>query len=559
MGHLFVVQADLTKLVVSDVIVPCDPNRNFHVGFAALFASTRPGTYTSSRATYRQPSRTEEVSPGLWTAKSNRKVSTRVWLLNTATGTGPTPGSPDPLADLMRRIAAAIQSIATSAHDEATSDPNRPQATPPRPSIGLTLMGIKEGGYEDQYAAVIRTTIETFEALCRRLDVDIVLSLLDRADYAAVQSLRRGRPVDANWSEAEAEAKRLASLANQGKLVLFIGAGASVDAGLNDWKGLLLHLAETTGLELTDRRAFLELDPRDQALLIGSGPKAKKAALRQQIARAFQSERYPLTQALLASLRVDQALTTNYDILYETAFAAGTSSADRRLQVLPRETLRSGWPWLMKIHGDVTVPKTIVITRDDYIRFDVESIPMASVLQSAMLTSHLLFVGYSVTDENVVRLARQVVNFRQRHRPTAGDTPTTGGGTASPQAHTGASVGTVLVPEVNDYKRRLWDGVLGYVPLPIASGESARDPWSEATRNVAIFLDLLGMHACQAAPYFLVDRYMELLDQDRDLPVRRALLQLQDTLAGQDPSSPVAVALSRILAELGAVPRTGTP
>ena len=556
MGHLFVVQADLTKLVVSDAIVPCDPNLNFHEGFTALLATTRPGTYTSSRATYRQPSQAVAVSPGLWRAKGHRQVSTRVWLLDSSTGTGPGTGSTDSLPDLMARISAAIQSIATSAHDEATiGDQNRPEVSPRRPSIGLTLMGIKEGGYEDQYAAVIGTTIETFEGICGRLDVDIVLSLLDRADYAAVQNLRRDRLVDANWSDAEAEAKRLARLAAQGNLVLFIGAGASVDAGLDDWKGLLLHLAETTGLELTDRQAFFELDPRDQALLIGSGPNAREADLRQQIARAFQSDRYPLTQALLASLRVDQALTTNYDVLYETAFGAGTSTADRRLQVLPRETLRSGWPWLMKIHGDATVPETIVISRDDYIRFDVESIPMASVLQSAMLTSHILFVGYSVTDENVVRLARQVVNFRQRHRPIASDTPATGGSTTVTPAHPGASVGTVLVPSVNDYKRRLWDGVLGYVPLPIGSDEPGRDQWSEATRNVAIFLDLLGMHACQDAPYFLVDRYEELLDKSKDLPVKAALLQLQKALAGQDPSSPVAVELTRMLTELGSPPR----
>ena len=69
----------------------------------------------------------------------------------------------------------------------------------------------------------------------------------------------------------------------------------------------------------------------------------------------------------------------------------------------------------MKIHVDAMAPASIVPSRDGYIDVDASSVPVASVLQSAMLTSHLHFVGYSVSDENVVKLPRQIIRFRTLH------------------------------------------------------------------------------------------------------------------------------------------------
>lgn len=552
MGHLFVVQADLSKLVVSDVVVGCDADFNFHRGFAGLFGGgVVAGTFpTVGSESHVRPSSFVPQGPGPWLVPKAASGS-RVWLLDTSIGPAAGQGPVRSAEELVARITAAIESIAQVDRDQLVDGDHAPEVgtAKVRQRVGLTLMGIKEGGYRESYSAVIQLTIAALERLCDSLDLDIVLSLLNRADYAAVQHLRRRRPhTGGGWDAAEAEARRLAELAHRGELVLFIGSGASVEAGLRDWRGLLQSLAEEVGLELENPGQFFALDPRDQAMLIASSARASGTEMQTRIADAFQIRRYPLTQALLASLRLGQALTTNYDVLYESAYEAGSTRDGRKLQVLPREPYESGSPWLMKIHGDAQAPETIVLSRDDYIRFDAESIPMASVLQSAMITSHILFVGYSVTDENVVRLARQVVNFRDRHNRTPS------GGEASVSSPSGQldapSVGTVLVPEVNELKRRLWDGVLGYVSLPSAESQG-RDPWAESSRNVAIFLDLLGMHACRDAPYFLVDRYHELVGE-ADEPLREALLKTRDELARKTGQGPVDEQVLRLLEDLGA-------
>lgn len=554
MGHLFVVQADLSKLVVSDVIVPCDRARNFNRGFVDLMTAddVLPGTYKPD--SHARPNHATEVRPGLWQV-SSPSPTTRTWLLDSSADFADRADLNGGVDGLVDRITRGIEAIADSPVDPATDAADDSSAADPAPRrrlIGLTLMGINEGGFQDCYADVIRATLNRFEHLCARRDVDIVLALRNRADYAAVQHLRRrefpARDLDGSWDAARAEARRLAGLAADGHLVLFLGAGASVDAGLADWKGLLRQLARDVDLLIDDEGAFARLDPRDQALLIAAAPKAKELdaaepkakeldGARRRIAHAFTVERYPLTQALVASLRLDQAITTNYDVLYETAFNAGTTGGPS-LQVLPREPYRAGVPWLMKIHGDAQVPATIVLSRDDYIRLDAESIPMASVLQSAMLTSHILFVGYSVSDENVVRLARQVVGFRERHNPAPADSHGTGEGSPS--------VGTVLVPDVIGVKSKLWQGVLGYVPIP----STTKTSWADRTRNVTIFLDLLGMYTCVDARYFLAGRYHDLLDDD-DKPLKAALLDLQAAMPAPGAATPVSARVELLLRELG--------
>lgn len=538
MGRVFVVQADLTKLVVDDVVIPCDGDVNVHPGFSDLFnCPLEEGTF--SDPSYRRPTTYQAVSPGLWKA-AGFQGRPRVWLLDSSIDADEEVEPAQRATRLAQRIGVGLSAV-------LISDRTRAVTGGARRRIAMTLMGIKQGGFRDQYAEVITATLQELGQLCESADVDIVLSVLDRADYAAVQHVRQQAPQGSEDPYTLAAAQRLAQLANEGRLVLFIGAGASVGAGLSDWGGLLDGLAKDVRLNLAELEDFRDLDPRDQALLIGAASGADEQDVRRRIADAFQGQHYPLTQALLASLRLEQALTTNYDLLYETAYNTG-STKGTRLLVLPREPYQSGHPWLMKIHGDARAPATIVLSRDDYIRFDAESVPMASVLQSAMLTAHLLFVGYSVSDENVVRLARQVVTFR-RNAWRAKDSDAIDGN---------SSVGTVLVPTYQPAKARLWEGVLDYVPLPGGPPPTDGSPdawWQARVEAVEEFLDLLGMYACQQAPYLMVDRYEGLLGP-AELKLKQALVGLRATLATMPDLPPAAAPIQALLQEYGERPES---
>ena len=195
--------------------------------------------------------------------------------------------------------------------------------------------------------------------------------------------------------------RRLGDLVRRSGLVLFIGAGASTGAGFPGWKDLLAELAAKTDLPEDVQAAVLKLEAPDAADVIGSALDDLQGA----ISELFKQDGYSLTHALLASLRVREAVTTNYDTLYENAAIVPHA---KTLKVLPRQRRSADEPWLLKLHGDIKLHNSIVLTREQYLRFDSDSTPLASVVQSLMVTKHMLFVGYSLSDENFIRLARQV-------------------------------------------------------------------------------------------------------------------------------------------------------
>jgi hypothetical protein len=149
-----------------------------------------------------------------------------------------------------------------------------------------------------------------------------------------------------------------------------------------------------------------------------------------------------------------------------------------------------------------------------------------------MMTKHLLFVGYSMSDDNVIRLARQIQLFRANH------------GHPEPRA-----VGTVLVPSVDPVKARLWEGMLDYVQLP----RPATDP----ARNLMIFLDLVGMHACADLHYFFDSRYEGLLNSE-EVRLKDALFGIARFADTTAVGPGVRHALRRLLDELGYADDPGT-
>ena len=49
-----------------------------------------------------------------------------------------------------------------------------------------------------------------------------------------------------------------------------------------------------------------------------------------------------------------------------------------------------------------------MLSRDDYLRFEAEGVALAGIVQAMLLTRHMLFVGYSLSDDNFHRLVHQV-------------------------------------------------------------------------------------------------------------------------------------------------------
>jgi hypothetical protein len=119
-----------------------------------------------------------------------------------------------------------------------------------------------------------------------------------------------------------------------------------------------------------------------------------------------RAERFALGHAVLASLPVTEVVTTNYDTLFERAVAA----AGRGFAVLPYDVpSRDHDGWLLKLHGCVKRGlQDIVLTRGDYFRYADRRAALAGIVQALLITRSMVFAGFSLRDENFLRIADDV-------------------------------------------------------------------------------------------------------------------------------------------------------
>ena len=117
----------------------------------------------------------------------------------------------------------------------------------------------------------------------------------------------------------------------------------------------------------------------------------------------IDKEEFKLFQKVLRKSRI--IVTTNYDTLIEDSIREGNQYPKLFIGNAGFFDDNSmGWSEIYKIHGSVTDPSSIVITKEDYERYDQNSILVTAKIMSSMVDSPILFLGYSMTDRNVVKM-----------------------------------------------------------------------------------------------------------------------------------------------------------
>lgn len=103
-------------------------------------------------------------------------------------------------------------------------------------------------------------------------------------------------------------------------------------------------------------------------------------------------------------------ITTNYDDMIEQLLTEQNKEAAVFVgsSGFFRET--TGWGELYKIHGTNSDPASILITDEDYQKFASNSILLNAKLLTSLVDSPILFLGYSMTDENVRSLLQEYAN-----------------------------------------------------------------------------------------------------------------------------------------------------
>lgn len=513
--HLFVVHADLLRLSCDDVLLPTNRERTVTASLCALLPEGRRGEQVGGKAVR------VEAPEGRVVQLGTLDDARRVWLVDTAGR-----GDPDDawIVESVERWLAAVGKVQGPARGGR-----------PRRLAALPLVGTGGGGASGRRGDLLRILLPRLRRAAADAGIDVALVLLSASDHAAAQQVRRS--TDLPWPlppELLAVADELADRARAHELALFLGAGVSAAAGLPLWADLLDQLAEEAvpdhrggatprdGAPVAPPDALEGLDalpPQDAASLLGR--RFGGAELRARVAAIFADRPHALAHALLAALPVREVVTTNYDRLFESA-ALG---AGRPVRTLPFERPQGLQRWLLKLHGDVGDPESIVLTREEFLEYDVGRSALSGVVQALLLTRHVLFVGLSLLDDNLVRIA---------HR--AGQVRPVGAGV----------VGTTLSLRSDPLRAELWSQALDDRAMAPADADTAI-----AARRLEVFLDRVGAGAAEPVGYLLDPAYEGMLTEgERELADR--LRSVAAPLAEGEPSdTPLGRQVMRALDSLG--------
>lgn len=521
-GHLFIINGDLTKVACDALLIPTDTEHKVEDhwrGFLESRRYTKPGPWELG-----------DVFPSV------SDTTPHIWLGNIGQSTNG--------ADF-EAFAPTVEAFISQAKArlETVDDDERIYAWP-KLRLAVNVVGSGAGGGVGMKGNLTLGLVQTLTELATTHDVDIVLVTWGEKAYAAAQRARRqviGADETAAWKfHARAnpkllrEAHALAGEARKSQLVLFIGAGVSAGVGLPTWAGLLREVAEKAGFDPTQIRLLAKQDVRDQATLIdrrmreaNGGPTEGRSQFKADVAAKLSATQpYSLAHGLLASLPSKEAVTTNFDVLFEQA----CKIADAGIAVLPENPRATDGRWLLKLHGGVDDPERMVLTRSDYLEMPRRYGALMGLVQGLLMLRKMVFIGYSLSDEDFHELVDEVR-----------------------AARAGANEivrGTVLSLAEDPLHKQLWDTDLDVVPMiveELKNGDPAET--ALAARELDLFLDLVGYLSTTSASFFLDDTYSDLAAGEKEL--RDSLLKLQASMQTCE-TGPVAELVDQFLKSLGA-------
>jgi hypothetical protein len=183
-----------------------------------------------------------------------------------------------------------------------------------------------------------------------------------------------------------------------------------------------------------------------------------------KVAKPSESHRY------FAQLPFDTIITTNFDNLLESAYKEGgiIPHVIHDAKYLPQYGGPDIKPKIIKIHGDLDHPDSIVITANDYKSAMKSDRGFSSTLKFLLSTRTFLFIGYSITDPDFTHFLKLIKRtFRELKRP---------------------AFALVVNPNEVEFGRY---SELGIVPITLSANKEAYDSiLSELLQQMALHFNL---------------------------------------------------------------------
>lgn len=228
--------------------------------------------------------------------------------------------------------------------------------------------------------------------------------------------------------------------------ILFVGAGLSRRyLGLENWEGLLRYLAkrvsdnefgfemynsiaESSTIQVGLYQKIAELIGNDFAKKwyvddkfkeiraeYRNDIKNKVMPIKIEIAKYIKDNSFNFIEEqgreieLLKEVgkkSIAGAITTNYDLLLENILPKYKTYVGQEELIFSQ---LQGIGEIYKIHGCCTNASSIVINEDDYKEFDDKNAYLASKILTLFLEHPIIFIGYSIEDENIRNILKSIV------------------------------------------------------------------------------------------------------------------------------------------------------
>jgi len=215
--------------------------------------------------------------------------------------------------------------------------------------------------------------------------------------------------------------------AESNKLIIFVGAGVSRNVeGMPSWHGLVMEMAKAIGYtkcsvcqykndcekrcsdcsrkdKCSQKCLTVEDFSIDDYLKIPQFVfNQKQKTYREIIEKCITDKTVPNAPLSKAIFETNPAhiITTNYDRLLETSESEFRAQYD--VVIFDSDLLNtSKSKYIIKMHGDVLRPETIVLKEQDYLQYSQTHILIELFIKALLADHTVLFLGYSLNDYNV--------------------------------------------------------------------------------------------------------------------------------------------------------------
>ena len=218
-------------------------------------------------------------------------------------------------------------------------------------------------------------------------------------------------------------AEELAEQLKDRGLAAFIGAGVSrtyTDPGTNRQFNGIPSAGEIVA-DLQKSVIYLKSEKDltfDRAFFLVRNHESRQGLEQRVLSYADRKNVRPLpAHDLLATLPFSAYLTTNFDVLLERAFETVSKDYSVLMEDYDITHLKGSQVPLIKLHGCITRPKTIIAAEDEYITTDKKTPIIAALVQTLLAYKRVLFLGFSLRDPDFTRTYEELIQILGNHMP----------------------------------------------------------------------------------------------------------------------------------------------